>query len=174
LNIDYCSGGFPMPGRSFNSNAYRYGYNKGSEKDDEIYGVGNAYNTEFRMLDTRLGRWMTVDPKAALTPGWSPYVAMNDNPILLNDPKGDFIPLITGLVGAAAGAIYGLATGKSGKEIAALAAGGFVAGATLGVGTLAVAAAGGIAATRAAGAAYIMRGSAIVGGILGNVTAIVR
>jgi RHS repeat-associated protein len=167
---DYYAFGMMMPGRNFNANQYRYGYNKGSEKDDEIYGLGNAYNTEFRILDTRLGRWMSIDPKASLMPGWSPYVAMNNNPVLLNDPNGDFIPLITGLVGAAAGAIYGVATGKSGKEIAALAAGGFVAGATLGVGTLAVAAAGGIAATSAAGAAYIMGGSAIVGGMLGNAT----
>ncbi|MBA3704321.1 MAG: hypothetical protein H0W84_00020 [Bacteroidetes bacterium] len=137
------------------------------------YEKYNPLKVAYRATEAeqKVVQWfLRIDPKASLMPGWSPYVAMNNNPILLNDPNGDFIPLITGLVGAAAGAIYGLATGKSGKEIAALAAGGFIAGATLGIGTLAVAAAGGIAATSAAGAAYIMGGSAIIGGMLGNAT----
>ncbi|MBA3706138.1 MAG: hypothetical protein H0W84_09635 [Bacteroidetes bacterium] len=77
-----------MPGRNFNSTSYRYGYNKGSEKDDEIYGSGNAYNTEFRMLDTRLGRWMSVDPLADEFPHMSPYAAFNNNPIFWTDPTG--------------------------------------------------------------------------------------
>ena len=50
-----------MPGRSFNSDAYRYGY-QGSEKDNEVKGNGNHYTTEFRQLDPRLGRWFSVDP----------------------------------------------------------------------------------------------------------------
>ena len=53
--------GMAMPGRSFNSDAYRYGY-QGSEKDNEVKGNGNHYTTEFRQLDPRLGRWFSVDP----------------------------------------------------------------------------------------------------------------
>ncbi|MDC3220607.1 hypothetical protein OAT71_02215 [Flavobacteriales bacterium] len=50
-----------MPGRSRNTDAYRYGY-QGSEKDDEIAGNGNSYTTFFRQLDPRLGRWFSPDP----------------------------------------------------------------------------------------------------------------
>ena len=166
---DYSPFGVQLSERTISGDGYRYGY-QGSEKDDEVKGDGNSYTTEFRQLDPRVGRWIMIDPKTVLTPWESPYVSMADNPILYNDPNGDFIPLITGLIGAAGGAIYGLATGKSGKQIAALATGGFVAGATLGIGTLVVAGAGGVAAIGGASAAYILGGSSIVGGILGNIT----
>jgi len=80
-----------MPGRSFNSNQFRYGY-QGSEKDDEITGVSGAnISTFFRELDTRLGRWWAVDPKVQA--GESPYVSMGNNPIAYNDTKGDVIDL---------------------------------------------------------------------------------
>jgi hypothetical protein len=54
------------------------------------------------MLDPGLGRWMGVDPKASSLGGMSPYQSMGNNPVLLSDPDGDFIPL---LVGAAIGMI---------------------------------------------------------------------
>lgn len=59
----------------------RYGY-QGSEKDDEVKGRGNSYTTEFRQLDPRLGRWLTIDPKGS---AWeSPYASMGNSPILNN------------------------------------------------------------------------------------------
>jgi hypothetical protein len=85
---DYYPGGSIMPGRSFSSDNYRYGY-QGSEKDDEISGEGNNITTEFRQLDTRLLRWWSIDPKVALMPWQSPYLSMDGNPVMLNDPKGD-------------------------------------------------------------------------------------
>lgn len=42
------------------------------------------------MHDPWLGRWMVVDPKAAQMPGWSPYAAMANNPILYIDPDRQF------------------------------------------------------------------------------------
>ncbi|MEO6882417.1 MAG: hypothetical protein ABI199_00180 [Bacteroidia bacterium] len=68
---------------------FRFGFN-GKEKDNEVYGAGNAYTTEFRELDTRLGgRWWSLDPKGK---AWeSPYVGFGDNPILYNDANGDII-----------------------------------------------------------------------------------
>lgn len=116
-----------------------------------------------------MGRWWALDPKADELNLFSPYVSINDNPILFNDSKGDFIPLITGAIGAAGGLIYGLCTGKSNKELVALTLGGFVAGATAGFGSVIVASAGGIAAIGGANTAYLIGGSAIVGGGLGNI-----
>ena len=73
---------------------YVYGY-QGSECDPEVKGEGNSYTTEFRQLDPRIGRWLTIDPKAN---AWeSPYVSMANSPILFNDVKGDIVPIIYGL-----------------------------------------------------------------------------
>ena len=66
----------------------RYGY-QGSEADDEVKGSGNSYTTEFRQLDPRLGRWLSIDPKATSMPWQSPYCSMDNNPIWFNDPLGD-------------------------------------------------------------------------------------
>lgn len=77
-----------MPGRQFHSaSGYRYGFN-GMEKDDEIKGNGNQYTTFWRQYDPRLGRWMSIDPMISMFPWQSPYVAFDNNPINLNDPKG--------------------------------------------------------------------------------------
>lgn len=67
--------------------SYRYGY-QGSEKDDEAKGSGNSYTTFFRQLDPRVGRWFSIDP--VFQPFQSPYCSMDGNPILKNDPLGDY------------------------------------------------------------------------------------
>jgi len=41
--VNYYPFGMEMPGRTYSSNYYRYGYNSGSEKDDEISGAGNHF-----------------------------------------------------------------------------------------------------------------------------------
>jgi RHS repeat-associated protein len=70
------------------SGGYRFGY-QGSEKDDESKGNGNSYTTEFRQLDPRLGRWLSIDPKATV---WvSSYVSMGNNPIYNTDILGDTV-----------------------------------------------------------------------------------
>ena len=63
----------------------KYGY-QGSEMDDEIKGEGNSYVTEYRLLDPRIGRWISIDP--VLHPWQSPYASMNNNPIWFNDADG--------------------------------------------------------------------------------------
>jgi RHS repeat-associated protein len=76
-----------MVGRSGLNLEYRYGFN-GMEKDDEISGEGNNYTTEFRDYDSRLGRWLSIDPEFKHFPWQSPYAAFDNNPIRNNDPKG--------------------------------------------------------------------------------------
>src|SRR5690606_38834565 len=76
-----------MPGRSYNSNSYTYGYGS-HEKIDEVQGSGNIVDMGDRWLDTRLGRTPKPDSKGYLYPGVSPYSYANDNPILFIDPDG--------------------------------------------------------------------------------------
>lgn len=66
---------------------YRYGY-QGSEMDNEVKGEGNSYTTDFRLLDPRLGRWLTIDPLTDPLIQVSPYCSMDNNPIWLNDQDG--------------------------------------------------------------------------------------
>ena len=76
-----------MPGRSFSSPAYRYGFN-GKEKTDEINGDGNAYDYDARIYDCRQGRWLSLDPLQSKYPSLSPYHSFANNPIRFIDPNG--------------------------------------------------------------------------------------
>ncbi len=75
-----------MPGRSFSSDNYRYGFN-GQEKDDEVSGSGNSMTAEFWQYDSRLGRRWNTDPVTDVSQ--SPYACFNNNPIIFNDVNGD-------------------------------------------------------------------------------------
>jgi RHS repeat-associated protein len=77
-----------MPGRNFMGMEYRYGFN-GMEKDNEAKGTGNSYDFGARMHDPRLGRWLSVDPKAAKYPGMSPYNFAGNSPMYFIDPGGE-------------------------------------------------------------------------------------
>ncbi len=79
--------GMLMPGRTYSSAAYSWGFN-GKEKDDEISGEGNNLDFGARIYDSRLGRWMSVDPLAGKYPSMSPYNCMGDNPIYYIDSDG--------------------------------------------------------------------------------------
>jgi RHS repeat-associated protein len=60
----------------------------------------------YRNLISDIGIWGGVDPKAEYLYGYSPYAAMNNNPILYNDPEGDIAPLLlAGLIGRAIGGV---------------------------------------------------------------------
>ncbi|MFC0773043.1 LamG-like jellyroll fold domain-containing protein [Terrimonas alba] len=86
---DYYPGGMEMPGRKWNSgNSYQYGFG-GKRKDNEMYGEGNAYDFDNRILDPRLGgKWLSVDPLQHKYPGESPYLYTGGNPIIYTDPDG--------------------------------------------------------------------------------------
>src|SRR5690606_31941077 len=57
------------------------------ERDNEIYGAGNSYTAEFWQYDSRIGRRWNTDPVVKYHE--SPYVAFNDNPIIVADTNGD-------------------------------------------------------------------------------------
>jgi len=79
-----------MPGRGFTgSTGYRYGFN-GKEKDDEIKGSGNSLDFGERIYDSRLGRFLSVDPKSGQNATWSPYAFAVDNPIVFIDVEGEW------------------------------------------------------------------------------------
>ena len=50
-----------MPGRTFSSSSYRYGFN-GKENDNEVKGNGNQQDYGMRIYDPRLGRFLSIDP----------------------------------------------------------------------------------------------------------------
>ena len=88
---DYYPFGMLMPDRVY-SNAvaneeYRFGFN-GMEMDNDANGTGNSYTTDFRQYDSRLGRWLSIDPLAEMFASLSPYVAFDNNPIYYVDPHG--------------------------------------------------------------------------------------
>lgn len=87
---DYYSFGMQQSERTYTpANKYRYGYNNGSEKDDEIANQSGAhYTTEFREIDTRLGRMWSPDPIGGAFAWSTPYSFSFNNPIAMNDPTG--------------------------------------------------------------------------------------
>jgi RHS repeat-associated protein len=84
---DMYSGGMAMPGRSFNSTSYRFGYG-GHEKDDEISGSGNAYDFEGYGYDPRTNRRKSRDPLTSRFPSESPYAYAGNSPITIVDQDG--------------------------------------------------------------------------------------
>jgi RHS repeat-associated protein len=88
-STDYYPFGFQMPGRVYEADGYRYGFNS-MEKDDELKGSGNSYDFGARIYDPRVGRWLAVDPKTDYQPGWSTYKAFLCNPIVYIDPSGEY------------------------------------------------------------------------------------
>jgi RHS repeat-associated protein len=61
-----------MLGRDFRGEKYRFGF-QNQEKDSEIKGEANSLNYKFRMYDTRLGRFLAIDPLFKNYPFYSTY-----------------------------------------------------------------------------------------------------
>ncbi|WP_040254147.1 RHS repeat-associated core domain-containing protein [Psychroserpens mesophilus] len=85
---DYYPFGMLMPKRHDSEGNYRYGFN-GMEADDEIKGGGNSYTSYFRQYDSRIGRWLSLDPEMENFPNQSPYNGFDNSPIKLSDPHGN-------------------------------------------------------------------------------------
>ncbi len=77
-----------MPGRSYSTPSYRYGFN-GKEKDDEVKSVdGSQYDYGFRIYNPRLGKFLSVDPLTDRFPFYSPYQFASNSPIIAEDLDG--------------------------------------------------------------------------------------
>ncbi len=79
--------GMLMPGRSYSSTAYKYGFN-GKEKDDEVSGTGNQYDYGFRIYNPRIAKFLSVDPLTKSYPLLTPYQFAENCPIQFIDIDG--------------------------------------------------------------------------------------
>ena len=86
-STDYYGFGQEEEGRNFNSKASRYGFN-GKMKDNEVEGEGDVYDYGARMLDVRLGRFLSVDPLTGQYPFYTPYQYAGNKPIQCIDLDG--------------------------------------------------------------------------------------
>ena len=87
---DYYAYGSPMKGRIYTTQtgSYRFGFN-GKENDNEVKGEGNSLDFGERIYDSRLGRFLSLDPLMKKFPNMSPYIFSVDNPIIFIDIKGE-------------------------------------------------------------------------------------
>lgn len=84
---DYYPFGMLIPSRQISNESYAFGF-QGMLMDNDFKGLGNSYSTEFRQYDSRVARWLSVDPLADQFPSSSPYVAFGNNPISFTDFDG--------------------------------------------------------------------------------------
>ena len=76
-----------MPGRKYSTtNGYRYGFN-GKEQDKETTGT-STYDYGFRIYNSTLGRFLSVDPLQTKFPSLTPYAFSGCSPIALVDLDG--------------------------------------------------------------------------------------
>jgi len=79
---DYYPFGMQMPGRAFTvGSSYRYGFN-GKENDNEVKNKeGSQQDYGMRIYDTRVGKFLSVDPVAAKYPYLTPYQFASNSPV---------------------------------------------------------------------------------------------
>lgn len=85
---DYYPFGMGMPGRKYVIGLYRYGFN-GKENDNEVKGEGNQQDYGMRIYDTRLGKFLSVDPLTKSYPWFTPYQFAANTPIIAIDLDGE-------------------------------------------------------------------------------------
>lgn len=77
-----------MPGRQFNANSYKYGFN-GRENDKETVGTGSGtQDYGARIYNPALGKFLSVDPLSKSYPWNSCYAFAENTPIAFIDLDG--------------------------------------------------------------------------------------
>ncbi len=69
-----------MPGRRFSSSTYRFGFN-GKENDNNVKGEGNEQDYGMRIYDSRIGKFLSVDPLTKIYPELTPFQFSSNRPI---------------------------------------------------------------------------------------------
>ncbi|MDP1726282.1 MAG: RHS repeat-associated core domain-containing protein [Bacteroidota bacterium] len=69
------------------NHSYRFLFN-GKENDKEVKGEGNSLDFGARIYDSRIGKFLSMDPLAKHYPTESNYSFAGDNPIFLVDVEG--------------------------------------------------------------------------------------
>lgn len=73
--------------KEFELNSYRFGFN-GMERDDEVKGQGNSYDFKFRIYDSRIAKFLSVDSIASSIPYYTTYQFAGNSPIKYKDFEG--------------------------------------------------------------------------------------
>jgi len=76
-----------------------------SEKQKDPTGSGYFYETDWRGYDPQIGRFRGIDVYAGSMPGITPYQYAFNNPVMMNDPTGEFPAFM--VAGAVIGGIAG-------------------------------------------------------------------
>lgn len=85
---NYYPFGMLMPGRWNSSENYRYGFN-GKEMDNDMKGgTGAVYDYGFRIYDSRIAKFLSVDPFTKEYPWYTPYQFAGNTPIQAIDLDG--------------------------------------------------------------------------------------
>jgi len=84
---DYYPFGMLAPGRHWQSDSYRFGY-QAQEAENELLGLGNASFFKHRISDNRIGRFFAVDPLASEYPFYSPYAFSGNRVIDMVEQEG--------------------------------------------------------------------------------------
>ncbi len=84
---DYYPFGMLMPVRNSNAGNFRFGFN-GKENDNEVKGVGDEQDYGMRIYDTRIGKFLSLDPLFKDYPWNSTYTFAENNPIQFIDLDG--------------------------------------------------------------------------------------
>jgi RHS repeat-associated protein len=88
---DYYPFGMLQPGRQYTGGvgSYRYGFN-GKENDNDVgKGTGGEQDYGMRIYDTRVGRFLSVDPISRSYPWYTPYQFAGNSPIQAVDLDGN-------------------------------------------------------------------------------------
>jgi RHS repeat-associated protein len=93
-STDYYPFGFQMPGRVYEADGYRYGFNS-MEKDEDLKGSGNSYDFGARIYDPRVGRFSSIDFFSSKFAWNSTYCFAGNTPIAAIDLNGDSIYVVT-------------------------------------------------------------------------------
>ncbi len=86
--------GFGMDSRAFSGEKDWFGFGGQAcplfwrENDNELKGDGNSLDFGGRIYDSRLGRWLSLDPMQAKYPDISPYSYTLNSPVQFVDPDG--------------------------------------------------------------------------------------